>query len=96
MGRNFAMRKCEYCDDSFMPASNVQRFCTVECRKDAYRHGRPRYEPKPCDTCGKEFTPKTNFATCCSQACYSTKWYKDNPEAIVMRDEQISCRMCLT
>lgn len=63
-------------------------FCAVECRQDAYQHGRPRYEPKPCATCGKEFTPKTNFTTCCSHICYAAKWNKVNPERVARRDEQ--------
>ena len=63
-------RKCERCQEEFVPHNAKQRFCSRFCQRRVYDAAR-RQEHKPikCAFCGKEFTPRANNSRFCSKSC---------------------------
>lgn len=70
---------CLHCGAEFIPASNRQVFCSVECRraakleeKEAKREeerGDHYYRQRRCVVCGNEFWPNSSGQSVCSEEC---------------------------
>ncbi|MBQ6296178.1 MAG: hypothetical protein IJK81_00525 [Selenomonadaceae bacterium] len=59
--------KCVYCGKEFEPNSNVQKYCSAECREKAYATVEGKTKICPC--CGTEFKPRYPIQKYCSRQC---------------------------
>ncbi|CAK7000600.1 MAG: hypothetical protein ENTB_00006 [Enterocloster aldenensis] len=70
---------CPHCGREFVPGSNRQMFCTVECRKAHHQEQRDNarqeergehfYRQKTCAVCGEPFYPNSSQSRFCGEAC---------------------------
>ena len=92
------LRKCDFCDEMFMPKNKTQRFCSRKCSNNwGNKRESKQYKKKSCKACGKEFYPThcsqryCKDSNCISyrQALKKIKYaYKRKPQ------EKIICPIC--
>lgn len=65
-----AVRKCLYCDTTFVPRDTRKIFCNAKCL-EMHRHLTERkiYPPRACLGCGVEFVPTDSRKTYCTDKC---------------------------
>lgn len=79
-GGEIVIRKtCQHCGKEFIPKSNRQAFCCVECRNTFNQNkkieareserGKHYYRQKICETCGNLFWPNSSQQRFCSGDC---------------------------
>lgn len=78
----FKPKVCPICGKTFMPKAWAQKYCSLDCGREAEREqSRKRNRGKifdkgnrNCLICGKEFTPNSNSQVyCCAECAYKAK-----------------------
>lgn len=77
------VKKCDFCNRTFMAIRKDQRFCDALCRLKARRTERKVYEERVCIQCGKMYKPIRFDQRFCFEKCRNLFYNKGQGKHVV-------------